>query len=81
MSNKILISLFAVIILIFVFEGVKALDKIDSSFIKVVESQAENIENIDEVFNELERFKEFLYFMNGAVVMIILPALINRKSV
>ena len=77
MNNKILISLFAAIILVFVFEGVKAIDQIESDFAVVVEQQANNINNIDKVFHELNRFKEFLYCMNGVAIVILLPILIS----
>ena len=77
MNNKILISLFAAIILVFVFEGVKAIDQIESDFAVVVEQQANNINNIDKVFHELNRFKEFLYCMNGVAIVVLLPILIS----
>lgn len=77
MSNKILISLFAAIILIFVFEGVKAINQIDDDFIIVVQEQASDIKSIDKVLRELNRFKEFLYCMNGVAVVILLPILIG----
>jgi len=77
MSNKILISLFAAIILIFVFEGVKAINQIDDDFIVVVQEQANDIKSIDKVLSELNSFKEFLYCMNGVAVVILLPILIS----
>lgn len=83
MRNKILISLFAAIILIFVFEGIKAVEQIEEDFIVVVQNQADDIKNIDKVLRELSRFKEFLFCMNGVAVVIILPILIgftNNKS-
>jgi uncharacterized membrane protein len=77
MNNKILISLFAAIILIFVFEGVKAINQIDDDFIVVVQEQANDIKSIDKVLSELNSFKEFLYCMNGVAVVILLPILIS----
>jgi uncharacterized membrane protein len=84
MNNKILISLFAAIILLFVFKGVQTIDRIDSSFVDVVQEQASNIQDVEKVLDELQRFKEFLYCMNGLAVVIIIPVFMsceNRKSI
>jgi uncharacterized membrane protein len=80
MNNKVLFFLFATIILIFVFMGINAIDEIDSSFVDVLQEQMGSIQGIKKVFDGLQGFKEFLYYMSGLAVAIIAAVFMSRRN-
>jgi hypothetical protein len=80
MNNKILISLFCSILLIFVIQGINIVYKINYIFQNISINEIEKNKDFNKLFIELNNFENFLYYTGGLMVAILLPVFINNEK-
>ena len=80
MNNKILISLFCSILLVFVLQGVNLFYKINYIFENIQATEFGKIKDFNGLFVELNNFENFLYYTGSLIIAIVLPVFIKKNK-